>query len=202
MLVEAEVEGEGKRKCSIILQNAETIKLMGKTKPISVVADGAGRLLAGYDTDRPPGREGLAAGSLDGVLGRREALRGADLVVVSQTRAGTVERLELAAPIRRTDGTRQGYVGASVSLRETRRLLRRMAAGSHTIRVTDARGALVFPCRGRALARGTTIRSGQFSVTVTWRSAGRPWSAVIASALTIAALLAGLGLLRVLDRRR
>ncbi|NOR79166.1 MAG: 3-dehydroquinate synthase II [Methanophagales archaeon] len=37
MLVEAEVEGEGKRKCSIILQNAETIKLMGKTKPISVV---------------------------------------------------------------------------------------------------------------------------------------------------------------------
>ena len=39
MLVEAEVEveGEEKRKCSIILQNAETIKLMGKTKPISVV---------------------------------------------------------------------------------------------------------------------------------------------------------------------
>ncbi|KAF5413124.1 MAG: 3-dehydroquinate synthase [Candidatus Methanophagaceae archaeon] len=39
MLVEAEVEmsaGE-KRPCSIILQNAETIKLMGKTKPISVV---------------------------------------------------------------------------------------------------------------------------------------------------------------------
>ena len=39
MLVEAEVEvgGNEKRKCSIILQNAETIKLMGKTKPISVV---------------------------------------------------------------------------------------------------------------------------------------------------------------------
>jgi 3-dehydroquinate synthase II len=35
--VEVEVEGEEKRKCSIILQNAETIKLMGKTKPISVV---------------------------------------------------------------------------------------------------------------------------------------------------------------------
>ena len=41
MLVEAEVEtgGRGKRKCSIILQNAETIKLVGKDKkkPISVV---------------------------------------------------------------------------------------------------------------------------------------------------------------------
>jgi 3-dehydroquinate synthase class II len=49
MLVEAEVDvGEGKgeskgeskgetRPCSIILQNAETIKLMGKDKPISVV---------------------------------------------------------------------------------------------------------------------------------------------------------------------
>ncbi|MBC8521520.1 MAG: 3-dehydroquinate synthase II [Methanomicrobia archaeon] len=39
MLVEAEVETGGgeKRKCSVILQNAETIKLMGKKKPISVV---------------------------------------------------------------------------------------------------------------------------------------------------------------------
>ncbi len=39
ILVEAEVEiGSGeKRKCSVILQNAETIKLMGKKKPISVV---------------------------------------------------------------------------------------------------------------------------------------------------------------------
>jgi 3-dehydroquinate synthase II len=39
MLVEAEVDvGEGEtRPCSIILQNAETIKLMGKDKPISVV---------------------------------------------------------------------------------------------------------------------------------------------------------------------
>ena len=39
MLVEAEVDiGEGaKQECSIILQNAETIKLMGKDKPISVV---------------------------------------------------------------------------------------------------------------------------------------------------------------------
>jgi 3-dehydroquinate synthase II len=41
MLVEAEVETGGgeKRECSIILQNAETIKLVGKDKkkPISVV---------------------------------------------------------------------------------------------------------------------------------------------------------------------
>ena len=39
MLVEAEVDigGGEKRKCSIILQNAETIKLMGKDRPISVV---------------------------------------------------------------------------------------------------------------------------------------------------------------------
>ncbi len=38
MLVEAEVDTpSGKRKCSTILQNAETIKLMGKDRPISVV---------------------------------------------------------------------------------------------------------------------------------------------------------------------
>ncbi len=38
MLVEAEVDTPaGKKNCSIILQNAETIKLMGKDRPISVV---------------------------------------------------------------------------------------------------------------------------------------------------------------------
>ena len=44
MLVEAEVDipipdskGKSKRRCSIILQNAETIKLVGKDRPISVV---------------------------------------------------------------------------------------------------------------------------------------------------------------------
>ncbi len=38
MLVEAEVDTpKGKRGCSIILQNAETIKLVGKDRPISVV---------------------------------------------------------------------------------------------------------------------------------------------------------------------
>lgn len=167
-----------------------------------LVADGAGRLVAGYDTDRPPGREGLPYGSLDSVLGRREALRSTDLVVASQTRAGTVRRLELAAPIRRTDGTRQGYVGASVSLRATRRLLRLLASGGLAIRVVDDRGALVFPCRGPALTGGTTIRSGQFSVTVARRNTGRSWSEVLALALALALLVLGLGLLRALDRRR
>ncbi len=38
MLVEAEVDTpDGKKRCSIILQNAETIKLMGKDGPVSVV---------------------------------------------------------------------------------------------------------------------------------------------------------------------
>lgn len=166
-----------------------------------LVADGAGRLVAGYDTDRPPGREGLPFGSLDSVLGRQKALRSTDLVLASKTRAGTVQRLELAAPIRRTDGTRQGYVGASVSLRGTRRLLRRLAAGDLAIRVADGQGALVFPCRGPALAGGTTIRSGQFSVTVVGRRTGRSWSSVVALALALALLALGLGLLRALDRR-
>ncbi len=169
-----------------------------------LVADGAGRLVAGYDTDRPPGQEGLPSGSLDSVLGRRDSLRSTDLVVASQTRAGTVERLELAAPIRRTDGTRQGYVGASVSLRGPRRLLRNLAAGGLAIRVTDGQGGLVFPCRGPALTGGTTFRSGQFCVTVIGKKTGRSWSLVLALALALALslLLVGLRVLRVLDRRR
>jgi hypothetical protein len=169
-----------------------------------LVADTAGRLVTGYDSDRPPGREGLPSGSLDGVLGRRDGLRSTDLVVASQTRAGTVERFELAAPIRRTDGTRQGYVGASVSLRGLRQLLRRLSASGLTIRVVDKKGGLVFPCRGAALVRGTTIRSGHFSVTVVGRRTGRSWSSVLALALalTLALLVAGLGVLRDLDRRR
>jgi len=167
-----------------------------------VVADTAGRLVAGYDTDRPPGREGLPGGSLDTVVGRTEALRSTNLVLASETRAGTVRRLELAAPIRRTDGTRQGYVGASVSLHGTRRLLQELAAGDLAIRVADDQGALVFPCRGPALVGGTTIRSGQFSVTVVGRRTGRSWSSVAALALALALLVLGLGLLRVLDRRR
>jgi len=54
MLVEAEVEGEEKRKCSIILQNAETIKLMGTTKPISVVdlKEGAEAMVHVTETSR------------------------------------------------------------------------------------------------------------------------------------------------------
>lgn len=166
-----------------------------------LVADAAGSLVAGYDSDQPPGREGLASGSLDRVLGRREALRGTTLVVTSRSRAGTVERLELAAPIRRTDGARQGYVGASVSLRDTRRLLRALARGGLSIRVVDPKGGLIFPCRGAAADGGTTIRSGEFSVTVVQRSTGRPWTAVLASALTLALFFVGLWLSRVLDRR-
>jgi 3-dehydroquinate synthase II len=53
MLVEAEVKtAEGKpRPCSIILQNAETIKLMGTKKPISVVDLKSGDEVLVYVTD-------------------------------------------------------------------------------------------------------------------------------------------------------
>jgi 3-dehydroquinate synthase II len=52
MLVEAEVETAGKpRPCSIILQNAETIKLMGTEKPISVVDLKPGDEVLVYITD-------------------------------------------------------------------------------------------------------------------------------------------------------
>ena len=125
-----------------------------------------------------------------------------DLMVASQTRAGTVQRLDLAAPIRRTDGTRQGYVGASVSLRDTRGLLRQLASDDLAIRVVDPKGALIFPCRGPALTGGTTIRSGQFSVTVVQRRTGHSWSSVLVVAFAMALLILGLGLLRALDRRR
>ena len=76
------------------------------------------------------------------MLGRRQALHSDAYVVTSRIQAGTVQRLELAAPIRRTDGTTLGYVGASVSLEATRQRLRRLAARGLRVRVVDAGGAI------------------------------------------------------------
>jgi hypothetical protein len=168
-----------------------------------LVADAAGRLVAGYDAGRPPGREPMAPGSLDPVLGRRKALEGgAPVVVLSRTRAGTVEGLDLAAPIRRADGSRLGYVGASVSLRLPRTQLRSQAANNVAITVVDPSGARLYPCRTADVTGGTTVRAGHFVVQVRELEAVLPWPAVLASLGVLLLLALGLALRRILDRRR
>jgi hypothetical protein len=167
-----------------------------------LVADAAGRLIAGFDTNRPPGRESLTPGKLDRDLGRREALRsGSRVLVLSRARAGVLERLEVAAPIRRADGSFHGYVGATVSLDEPRRRLRDQAAGGPTIQVVDRAGDRLFPCGRIGSGAGTSVDSRSFRITVRPSSHNRRWPAVLASGVVLLALLLGVMLFRVLDRR-
>ncbi len=163
-----------------------------------LVADPAGRLLAGYDADRPPGREAMAPGSLDQVLARRQVLRGEGSWATTRSRAGLAQRLEMAAPIRSADGTRSGYVGASVSLDVMRDRLGQLAGGELSIWVSSGRGALIFPCHGDAPTRGVKVRSGDLVVTVARRSKKNPWLLMLASAFTL--MIFGLWLSRSLDR--
>ncbi|MFH2005651.1 MAG: hypothetical protein ABI333_03580 [bacterium] len=168
-----------------------------------LVADAAGRLIAGFDTTRPPGRESLSPGTLDRELGHREALRsGSRVLVLSRARAGVLERLELAAPIRRADGSYHGYVGATVSLEEPRRRLRDQASSGLSIQVVDRAGDRLFPCRIVGSGRGPTVDSRRFRITVRPRSRSGRWPAVLASGVVLLALLLGVALFRVLDRRR
>jgi len=167
-----------------------------------LVADAAGRLIAGFDTNRPPGRESLTPGKLDRELGRREALRsGSRVLVLTRARAGILQRLEVAAPIRRADGSYHGYVGATVSLDEPRRRLRDQASLSSSIQVVDRSGDRLFPCGRIGSGGGTSVDSRRFRITVRRRAPSRRWPAVLASGVVLLALALGVGLFRVLDRR-
>lgn len=167
-----------------------------------LVADQAGRLVTGYDTEQAPGAERMPAGSLDPILARREVLRRPVAVMVQpRTRAGQIERLELAAVIRRPDTSRYGYVGASVDLGVLRRQLRDIVHRSGLrLAVRDARGRLLYPCRGEAKPGETRHASG-FIVTV-W-PAGRsfPWRRLAATLIALLGLLCAALFLSRLDSK-
>lgn len=167
-----------------------------------LVADAAGRVVAGYDTEQAPGAESMKAGSLDPILARREVLRRSAAVLVQpRTRAGVIQRLELAAVIRRPDGTRYGYVGASVDVGAIRAQLGDIVRHSDLrLAVRDGRGRQLYPCRG-AVQPGETSRAAGFIVTV-WSGGGSfPWRRLAASLAALLCLLGAALLLRRLDRR-
>ncbi len=155
-----------------------------------VVADPSGRVVSGYDADRPVGREQLPAGLLDPVLDRRAVLKGqAALLVVPSAEAGTLQHLELAAAIRRGDGSRPGYVGATLSLGRIRQALRRLLPPGVRLSVTTPAGQLLLPCRGVPVQTGARVAGRRFDVRVQARS--RPdWpTALIVTLLILPVLL-------------
>lgn len=169
-----------------------------------LVADPAGRLLAGYDPSRRLGDERLAAGSLDPVLGRREALgRGVAVLSLPSAHAGVLASLDLAAPIRRADGSSPGYVGATLDLAPLRHLLGAHRRGGLALRVATREGQLLFPCTGKAGGSGPTLTSPRFQAWVEPAAPrrGLPLT-VLASLLLVAALALGTRTLTRLDRSR
>jgi hypothetical protein len=156
-----------------------------------LVADPAGEVVSGYDAGRPVGRERLPAGRLDWEVGRREVLaRGEPLLVLPATEAGTLRALEIGAAIRRADGSRPGYVGATVSLSGLRKRLRRLTPPGVALVVTTPGGHLVSPCRGEPPADGVEVAGERFVVHVSaGGTPGATWFAAILLSLFLSALL-------------
>ncbi len=156
-----------------------------------LVADPAGEVIAGYDAGRPVGRERLPAGRLDWEVGRRAVLgRSEPLLVLPATEAGTLQALEIGAAIRRADGSRPGYVGATVSLSALRKRLRRLSPPGVALVVTTPGGHLVSPCHGEHPAGGVEVAGERFVVHVS--AGGTPgvtWVPAILLSLFLSALL-------------
>ena len=166
-----------------------------------LVADPAGRLLAGYDPNRRIGDERLLPGSLDPVLGRRELL-GRGPGVLPSSNAGLLTSLDLVAPVRRADGSRPGYVGVTLDLGPLRQRLRAHGSRGLSLRVSTAEGQLMFPCTGEARGAGEPVSSTLFRAWVE-REARRGFLiTILASVLLLGALLMGTRALTRLDRDR
>lgn len=154
-----------------------------------VVADRAGRVLAGWDTSQPLGRETVAPGTLDPVLGRRQVItRRGGLLVRGESRAGRLGRLWVAAAIGRPDGTRPGYVSATLDLAALRRSLARTTPGRIRMKVETRQGQRLFPCALDQEVGGHASETARFRVWVAL-GAPRPWGWWGAALACLAGLL-------------
>lgn len=158
-----------------------------------MVADPEGRILALYDPNAPPGHKTSSAGGLDAVDGRRKALMKTGLPVeIPTVEAGSVLRLELAAPLRDKNGEIKGYVAATVSLDPLRNRLSSLQEKTG-IRVvlTDRKGNFIFPLKGGNRRAGAAIHlPGGWNLEV--RGGRMLWPEVTGITL-LASLLATLG---------
>jgi hypothetical protein len=119
-----------------------------------LVADREGRVVAAFDTGARVGAERKLVGALDPSPGRLKALVARRAVYrEAVVEAGTVDRLELGAPILAPDGTLRGYAAADLEVRSLcERLARLEAQSGLAIGLLDAQGGGVCP-EGRGAPR-------------------------------------------------
>jgi hypothetical protein len=119
-----------------------------------LVADREGRIVAAFDTGAAVGAERRLLGTLDpspsrlkALVARRAAYR------ASVVEAGTVDRLELGAPILGADGSLRGYAAADLEVRSLcERLAQLEARAGVSVGLLDAEGRVVCP-EGRPAPR-------------------------------------------------
>jgi hypothetical protein len=158
-----------------------------------MVADPEGRIQALYNPDTPPGHKTASTGGLDAVDSRRKALMKTGLFVeISTVEAGSVLRLELAAPVRGKTGEIKGYVAATVSLDPLRQRLSSLQKKTGIrIVLTDRQGNFVFPLKGGRRNPGSAIHlAGGWNLGVT---GGRMLWPEVAGITFLITLLATLG---------
>ena len=116
-----------------------------------LVADREGRVVAAFDTGARVGAERRLVGALDPSPGRLKALVARRATYrASVLEAGTVDRLELGAPILAPDGTLRGYAAADLEVKSLcERLTALEAQSGVVIGLLDADGRIVCP-EGRA----------------------------------------------------
>lgn len=162
-----------------------------------LVADREGRVVAAFDTGAAPGAERRLVAGLDpsparlrALVSRRAPYRAAVL------EAGTVDRLELGAPILAPDGGLRGYVAADLELRSLcERLARFGASGGVPAALTDAEGRVW--CAGPRAAPGSGVRVAAANGTTLWlrpprwRQVAVPAGGGLLAALALVVLVAG-----------
>ncbi|HEY3359593.1 MAG TPA: PDC sensor domain-containing protein [Polyangia bacterium] len=154
-----------------------------------LVVDAEGRVLAAFDTGARVGAERKLLGALDPAAARLKAMRGRPAAFRGAVvEAGTVERLELGAPILGSDGALRGYVAADLDLRPLcDRLSQLEAAGGLLIGLFDAEHRVVCPPSRNPPASGERVAAGAGMTLVLqaplWRRALVPAGVLCLTAL-------------------
>jgi hypothetical protein len=159
-----------------------------------LVADKDGRILAAFDTGASVGAERRLVGALDPSPGRLKALV-ARRATYRETvvEAGSVDRLELGAPILAPDGNLRGYAAADLEVRSLcERLARLETQSGVAIGLLDAQGRTVCP-EGRSAPRMAERVPTAAGMTLWLRPA--VWRLVAVPALLLALVIAAVALL-------
>ncbi|MBI5477403.1 MAG: cache domain-containing protein [Deltaproteobacteria bacterium] len=161
-----------------------------------LVADREGRVVAAFDTGARVGGERRLVGALDPSPARLKALVARRATHrASVIEAGTVDRIELGAPILAPDGSLRGYAAADLEVRSLcERLAQLEAQAGVGLGLLDADGRVVCP-EGRGAPRLSERVPTAAGMTLwlrppLWRLTALP-AILLALALACGALLPG-----------